>query len=436
MVVALGLGFTLGLSTGGAGASPRTPPRTGVSAVPGPHGSVHLVADAGGSAGPAGASERVDEQAVALAEQRFAVRLTSLLDSEGGDANVLVSPMSVAIDLAMLELGSAGATRSQIAETLQSQSLSAGAQATGWHQLVASLTGARGGTTLSLANSIWVARGLTVEPGFLDAAARSFGDDVYQTSFSSPKAVEAINSWVERATAGHIRELFVKGQLTAATELVLANAVHFHGSWAKQYALSAASVAKAPFRSAIGALERVYTMRLRGEFPAALAAGAEAVQLPYGTGRYAALFVQPTTGTLRTFLRHLSVERLATLTRSLRVQAVDLSIPELDLTARESLDEALGTLGLGPAFSSADFTPMLGAAGATNQAIGVVEHAASLRVDRYGTDAAAATGISVITSAVESGLTIHFDRPFLVLLRDTETGAVLFSCAVNNPTAG
>lgn len=212
--------------------------------------------------------------------------------------------------------------------------------------------------------------------------------------------------------------------------------MHFKGAWEKQYSLAGASVAPAPFQLAGRTVVHVATMRMQGEFPAYVTSSLQAVQIPYGAGRLAALLVQPRGGSLANLLAHLSAGRLNLMERSLRDQAIDLSLPTLDIHERALLNEPLSALGMEPAFYSADFSPMLGPAGAASQAIGIVEHAATLKVNRYGTDAAAATGISVIPTSAEVTVRVAFDRPFLFLIYDTETGAILFSAVVNNPAAG
>jgi serpin B len=161
----------------------------------------------------------------------------------------------------------------------------------------------------------------------------------------------------------------------------------------------------------------------------------DAVQIPYTNGRFAALLVEPTAGSMTSFLRTLSATSLAAITTSLRDKSVALSMPELELAAREMLDGPLSAMGMARAFEEADFSPMLGSS--PNQAIGHVQQAATLDVNRWGTDAAAATGVSVISTATRrSDFTISFNHPYLFLIRDTKTGTILFSSVVNNPAAG
>ena len=94
--------------------------------------------------------------------------------------------------------------------------------------------GADAGTfKLSLADSIWAQQDLVLSPTFLDALAVDYGAGVNLVDFEkAPEpARAAINGWVSDETQGEIPMLLPLGSIDAATRLVLANAVYFHGDW-------------------------------------------------------------------------------------------------------------------------------------------------------------------------------------------------------------
>jgi serpin B len=403
-----------------------------VQSLAGPDGSVHLVANVNPLTGNASYSK-----SEALAEQGFALELTREVAAMQAGDNVLVSPLSADLDLAMLELGSAGATTTQIAAALQSSGLTPTQQATAWSNLVATMMGASSGGEIHIANSLWVQRGLPIQPSYLRAVGETFGNDTYQVDFTSNTAEQAINAWVSAETAGCIKELFTPGELIADTELVLANALHFHAAWAKTL-FAAATVQQVPFFTAGGAkVSSQMVVDSQDSFLAGVTPAYKAVEIPYTNGRFAALLIEPAPGTMESFLGGLTQTRLSTLTTSLRSESVYLKMPELALSARALLNEPLSAMGLGPAFYEANFSPMLGPRGAANQAIGVVQQAATLNVNRWGTDAAAGTGASVVpvdTHGTQARIT--FDHPYLFFIRDTVTGTILFSSVVNDPTKG
>jgi serpin B len=426
------------LPSSGSGHTPgpaRSALATQIRVIAGPAGSEHLVVDVSRKSGQA---DSATTSAVASAEQAFALQLTREELSEASSGNVLLSPMSAHIALAMLELGSAGATEREVAATLGSTGLSSSSQADGWNGLVQELTAAESSGELNLANSLWVAKGVAVESEFLREAAATFGEDTYEANFRTVAATNAINAWVAQETAGRIKELYAVGDLMPSTELVLANALHFHAAWQDQL-FEQATLQPEPFFTSTGARVTVPTLVSTPEhrLSASQTQTYEAVQIPYTNGRFAALLIQPESGSLTSFLKTMSPAGLATLMKAMRVESVELSMPELHLAVRESLKEPLSAMGMAQTFNNADFSPMLGPSAASNQAVGGVQQAASLDVDQWGTDAAAATGVSVIPAmAEEPQMRLAFNHPYLFLIRDTKTGTILFSSVVNNPAEG
>ncbi len=111
-----------------------------------------------------------------------------------------------------------------------------------------------------------------------------------------------------------------------------------------------------------------------------------------------------------------------------RVMAI--SVPKVKLATSASLQDVLTALGMGLAFTGrADFTRL------SPQAccIGFVQHAATLAMAEKGTVASAATAVGIQPSA--GFVTLRFNRPYLLLLRDSLTGEPLFMAWVANPAS-
>jgi serpin B len=410
----------------------NTPLSAGIRLVSLPFGATRLVAEV--SRRPSASSATVD--AVTADEEAFALQLTKLELAANPSGNVLLSPMSADIDLSMLELGSAGATTQQIAAALHTSGISAARQAAAWEVLTGSMLAGESTGELHVANSIWVQQRLHVEASFLRQVAAAFGNQTYQVNFASNSATQAINAWVDAQTAGRIKRLFQPGQLDPMTEVVLANALHFHAAWRSPLLRDAVTV-EAPFHPASGGSISVPTIEdSQDSLAFAQTSSYQAVEIPYSNGRFAALLVEPETGSVSSLLESLDGSGLSPVVSALKTGPVDLSMPKLTLSVDHSLARPLEAMGMAPAFVSADFAPMLGPGGATNQAIGLVQQAATLHVNEWGTDAAAATGISVIPTDARAATPMDFDHPYVFLIRDAKTGAILFSSVVNDPTAG
>ncbi len=408
----------------GAGSSVRVhrSSTSGASSRTGPFGSVRLIASSGRSS--------VSE--LASDEEAFALALTQRELSGAPDANVLLSPMSADVDLSMLELGAGGATEREIAAALRATGLSTGTNAAAWEDLLASELADESPGELTIADSLWVKRRLHIEASFLHAEAAAFGNDTYQVDFASPSATNAINAWVDRATAGRISKLFAPGELSPTTVVVLANALHLHAAWTNRHQFSEAS---GPFVTAGGDRLSVPTLSATDDqLGYAVRPSYDAVQIPYTNGRFAALVIEPKARNIASWLAGLDPSGLASIVSSLAQGTVDLSMPALDLSARPLLNTPLSAMGMANAFLSSDLAPMLGPSLGHRVALAQVQQADTLQVDRWGTDAAAATGISVVPTALRAHVVdIDVQHPYLFVVRDTKTGVVLFSSVVNDP---
>jgi serine protease inhibitor len=400
-----------------------------------PGGGTQLVADVTGRALPAGTAALAS--ATAAAEERFGLALTDRL-AAGGTGNVVDSPLSAAVVLAELELGARGATRTGIATALQSPALTAAGQAGGWGRLLASLAHPPSGVTLHVATSAWLQQGISFTPGYLAALAQSFGDDAYQTDFRTSQATAAINAWVATQTAGRIKTLFAPGSLDPSTILVLANALHFDAPWSPSLEMSATP--SETFTGASGRPTTVPAVSTEAVAPvrhgtppvsARVTASYTAVELPYAGGQEEAELIEP--ASLDSFLAGLTATGLDRITTSLRPTDSAVTMPTLSLTDSHPLAKVLSSMGMAQAFGDADLQGISPRAGSVSQ----VQQATRLVVDVHGTDAAAATGVAVSpSSAVADRRPITIDHPYLLLLRDRQSGLVLMSAVIRDPAGG
>jgi serpin B len=150
--------------------------------------------------------------------------------------------------------------------------------------------------------------------------------------------------------------------------------------------------------------------------------------LPYVGGRLAFDILLPAPGAMAALIGRLRHEGAAALLAGLRPQEVALSLPKLRLRTHVELSAPLQSLGVSDAFSPAraDLSGIAGAPG--DLFVSAVEHEAFIRVDESGTEAAAATGVAIATAEImRPQIAFDVDRPFVFLVRDTETGTILFA---------
>jgi serpin B len=380
-------------------------------------------------------------------EVAFSLDLLSRLANSSDSGNQLVSPSSLATALAMLELGAAGSTERGIAATLRSDGLSAAQQAAGWHSLAA-LVAAGTATTganaahlpeLDVANALWIQQDLAVRSAFVGALSSEFDTGVWRVNFESDLsgALNAINRWTSEHTKGLIKQLFSPGSLDIQTRLVLADAVFFHAEWAYKFP---SALNSEPFHLGSGVTEAVPFMSSAPESsgksltaPVSVTRRYTAVELAYAGHKLSALVVMPTGRSLSSFVASLTPASLDRLVGGLSSRGVSLSMPTFTVRSDNHLNATLSSMGMSQAFGlGADFS---GIAASPPLMVQTVEQRAYLQVTPKGTTAAAATGVGVTASAVEVLQRVVVNHPFLFLVRDNATGAILFESMVENPAS-
>jgi serpin B len=394
---------------------------------------------------PSGGATR---SAAATAAATIAVRSTNtlgldLLRSLGpSGTNVVLSPYSIEAALAMADAGAARGTAQQINAVLHAHdatALDASNVTLGRHLLLA--TRAPRGTprgdaaTLHLANGLWTQSGLALRVPFSGTLANDFAASPQLLDFRDrPRRSRlAINQWVAERTAKLIDHLMPEGSITAQTALVLADAIYLKAHWSNPFDPRRTSISS--FYTDAGAKRQVpFMTEAPTELEYASEPGYRAVALPYLHSSLSMLVVMPAARTLVQFEGRLTAGSLDQLIGSLRGSLVQLRMPRFHVHWRAKLNDVLAALGMPLAFSDmADFS---GITAQMSLKIQAVEHAADLKVDEQGTVAAAATGISFMHTSGFGGPVrrLTLDHPFLLFLRDDQTGAILFAARVADPS--
>ena len=379
------------------------------------------------------------QQQAAAADDAFGADLYRLLAA--GRRNVVFSPASIAAALQMALCGAGGATAAQIAAALHLAGPDAAAD--GLRLLSGVLSQAGDGTSMTLRapNTMWVQAGLPLEPGFTsrlsDAAALTVRPVDFQGAPGQARA--QINELIAEQTAGKITDLLGPDAVSAATRLVLANAVYLKARWA--FTFPASATADTPFYPGpdgdagaehAGSPLTVPMMRRTAGLAYLRADGYQAVLLPYQASRLAMAIVLPD-GPLRTLAPRLA-GGLGPLLRGAARQSVALSLPKFRQRAGFGLIPVLRQLGIEDAFTdAADFS---GITAQERLFISAVVHQAYIDVDEQGTEAAAATAVGLRPMALRQEpdpIRMVVDRPFLFAIIDTVTGLPLFLGQVTRP---
>jgi serpin B len=402
---------------------------------------------------PAGAevlksdNERITSPDVSPSEQEllvegnsaFAFKLYQELKEKEG--NLFYSPYSISLALAMTYAGASGETAQQMADTLQFM-LEQERLHPAFNWLDAELArrgeGAAGkdgeGFRLNIVNAIWGQKDYEFLPAFLDVLAENYGAGLRIVDFitKTEKSRLAINKWVYDQTEERIEDLIPPGAIDVLTRLVLTNAIYFNAAWENPFDKD--MTADGPFYLLDGGQVIVPMMKQTESFGYTEGEGYQAVELPYDGGELSMVILLPTSGNFEAFEKGLQAQQVDAIIDDLRNTQVTLTMPKFEFDSEFSLKDTLAQMGMPVAFSGgADFSGMTG-----NRELSIsdVVHKAFVAVDEAGTEAAAATAVIVgLTAVPEPPVEVTIDRPFIFLIRDIETGAILFVGRVLNPGA-
>ncbi|XP_047651933.1 serpin A3-8-like [Phacochoerus africanus] len=371
--------------------------------------------------------------AVVSSNTDFAFSLYKQLVSLNPSKNVIFSPLSVSMALAFLSLGARGPTLTELLEGLKfnlTETLEAEIHQ-GFQHLLQALSQPSNLLQLNVGNAMFVDEHLKLLDEFRRDAQAMFASDVFSTNFKVPRAaVVFINDYVKNKTKGKIPKLF--DEHDSLSVMVLVNYVYFKAKWKTPF--DPEHTIKSTFYVSKNRTVEVPMMSLRGlETPyfrdEELAC--TVVELPY-TSNDSALFILPDHGRMVDVEAKLLPETLKRWRDSLHPRRIDaLYLPRFSVSGDYQLEDILKQLGIQKVFThEADLSGVTG-----DQKLGVsrVIHKAVLDVGEEGTEAAAATGIAMLTSTLHS-LTVSFSSPFLFAVIHKDTGTVLFLGKVTDPS--
>lgn len=366
----------------------------------------------------------------------FAFELYQAIRKEGG--NLFYSPYSTSLALAMTYAGARGETEREMARTLH-YTVPEGRLHSAFNALDLELAsrgeGAReqeGGFKLNIANSIWGQTGYSFLAEFLDVLAENYGAGLRVLDFvgAPDDSRITINDWVSEETEDKIEDLLPPGSITPATVLVLTNAIYFNAAWA--YPFQEELTKDGVFYLLDGGQVTVPMMEETKYLGYAQGEGYQAVELWYEGGELSMVVLLPDAGRFEDFTSRLDAESVAAIIEGISPQEIHLTMPRFTYESWFSLKKTLAAMGMPSAFGAADFSGM---DGTRSLFIDDVLHKAFISVDEAGTEAAAATAVVVARAAPAPPKDVAVDRPFVFIIRDIETDAILFLGHVLNPSA-
>jgi serpin B len=366
----------------------------------------------------------------------FAFDIYNTLRAQNG--NLILSPYSISLALAMTYAGARGETESQMAQVLHFLPQAQLNPAFNTLDLALEKEPANSDENqtpmkLNIANGIWSEQTFSFQQDFLDLIALNYGAGVHLADFihQAEPVRKEINNWVSDKTNDKINDLLPKDSVGTDTRMVLVNAIYFKADWLTQF--DANSTSDAPFYLTDGTQVSAKMMNKGLYIPYKQGDGYQAIELAYAGETAAMDIIVPDSGNFEAFEAALNKQIVDKILNEMQPASVSLSLPKFEFTKDFGLSNALTGLGMSDAFNSslADFSGMTGK---KDLFIGNVIHKAFVAVDEKGTEAAAATAVIMeATSAMIQKINLQIDRPFIFIIRDTTHGQILFIGRVMNP---
>ena len=371
---------------------------------------------------------------IITANNQFAIAMYQQINGQPdqADKNVFFSPYSLSTAMAMLYAAAEGETKAQIQKTFHYPApaiLNPNSAA-----LYNQFNKPNPDYKLATVNDLWMQQGLTPTKSYIDTVQRYYSGQVTALDFegSPDSARQTINKKIVEKTKQMIPELLPKGSIKSDTAVVLTNAIYFKGDWTMPF--TAERTSAQPFYNAIGRASTVQMMQQQSYFSYYEDKHIQVVQLPYKGDDLSMLVVLPKLNhklAMQQLAKSLNATKIKQWSAGLVRQEVDLQLPKFKLDARYQMKTLLADMGMPKAFNNgaefnlyADGTPIR---------LDEVYHQAVVTVDEKGTEAAAAAGAVGMYVGMSYPVEFKADHPFMFVIKDNKTDAILFLGQVNKP---
>ena len=353
-------------------------------------------------------------------------------ESSNNEGNLMISPPSAYLALAMTLNGADKDTKTEMLKALSADNITLDDLNIGLHDWTNSLMSNNRIAKLSITNSIWLREGFNANKDFLQTNADYYSAYIRSLDFGNESAPKTINKWVKDATNDTIDKIV--DEISDDVMLYLINAIYFKGDWKVQF--NANKTYKAEFNTPRGKLKADFMTR-RGEIDYLQSNNISGVVLPYLDEQFAFVGLLPEEGkTPKDLINDLSALDLLSLLKNKESKNIELSLPKFESSYEDSLKNELSSLGMNIAFepNNADFSLMREDL-LKDLYISEVRQKTYIKVDEKGTEAAAVTSVTAETTSMPVELPrVVFDRPFVYGIVDVTTGIPLFIGIMENPT--
>lgn len=373
---------------------------------------------------------------IITANNQFAFNfLQQTLQQDIADGNKLISPFSIYLALSMVYNGTDNATKDSISRVLQLSGISIDDLNLVCKALIAQLPAEDKNVHFSIANSIWCNQNNFQPLDFFLNITRNYYDAAVKVeNFGNPNTVNDINNWVKEKTNGKIQKIL---DATSTDDLMyLLDAIYFNGAWTYSFKIS--DTKNDLFHLQNGNSVEVPFMNQTIKTNLYHDSSFEILELPYGYDNGFSMYIalpgnnqQP----MSSFVSFMKADIFANAIKKMDSASVKVEIPRWQYSYNiEDMKPELSSLGMGIAFlANADFSRMYNP-DQVRPYITKAVHKTYIKVNEQGTEAAAVTAIGMGTTSYGGPIIFKADHPFLYAIAEKQTGTILFTGVVNDPS--
>jgi len=353
-----------------------------------------------------------------------------VLAGSGTYENIMISPLSISYALSMTLNGATGETRDAMMEALRINGITTDALNNSYMELTKALLSVDKRVLMSIANSVWTENDFIVKQAFIDILTNFYDAESKPFDINDATAPDKINAWIEANTNGLIKEMI--NELEDNTVMLLINAIYFKGKWGSEF--DASKTVQEPFYKTGSSQVEVPMMKQKNDFMVYEGNGFVVAEFPYGQGNFVMNVILPNDQSgLASIASQVDNENFAGWIGQLAERETDVSFPRFKYGYKKTLKEVLTDMGMGIAFTeNADFSNI---SDQFDLLINDVTHQTFIETNEEGTEAAAATVVTVGTTSMPPPMLIfNMDHPFIYIIRETTTNSIIFMGRVADPS--
>ena len=295
---------------------------------------------------------------------------------------------------------------------------------------------------LRTGNALWAQKDYKFLDSYFSNVEKYYGGKAVNLDFINETELSrnTINTFIAEQTNDRIKNIIPSGGVNSKTRLVISNAIYFKGKWNIEF--DKEKTQDRDFKTPTGTI-KVPTMAMypksEEQFNYYENDSLQALELPYKDKELSMIIFLPKADNgLSSLENDMDFDKLSEWTSNLKSTVVDeIYLPKFEFELYTEVVEPLRDLGMVSAFSqgAADFSKMTGD---KDLYVSNILHKAFIKVDEEGTEAAAATVVIIKATSIGEPVQLKIfnaDHPFIFMIRENSTGAILFMGRITNPSA-